>query len=206
MFDAQLAAAPASTSAPASPSAPAPSPAPAPSDAPDPRAVTAAALRDAPPPRVLLCEDDALQGRGLLRLLRARGADARLVSTAEAALQAIAADPPYDLVLSDLHLPGAPGTALPERLRQPLLVCYTGSAATPPGFDRVLRKPALRELLHLLRAPHLRLLLLQGEDGRWHARAPSLDLACAGPTPAQALRVLAHALERDALAAPAGHA
>ena len=75
------------------------------------------------PPRVLVIEDDPLQARGLLRLLQSHGALCHAVESAEAAFLALGTLPPFDLILSDLQLPGASGAALAERLRRPLLVC-----------------------------------------------------------------------------------
>lgn len=147
-----------------------------------------------PPRRVLLVEDDPLQARGLLRLLGACGALAHHAATAEAALQAIASEAPYDAVISDLGLAGLPGEALAERLRRPLLIAYSGSCRDAPWFDAAAQKPALRELLQLLGARRLRPVLTQAGPALWQGRLPERGISCRGPSPAQVLRLLAQRL------------
>lgn len=63
---------------------------------------------------------------------------------------------------------------------------------------------SLRELLHLLGAPRLRVALSQTAAGTWQGRLLEAGLTYAADSPAQALRTLAQALEADA--APPGHA
>lgn len=108
-------------------------------------AAAAAALVDA---RVLLVEDNVELAQLTVALLRANGLQPRHVSDAAQALQLLALPHAFDLVLSDVVMPGElDGIALAQRLRreQPglpvvLLSGYYDSAARAAEFT-VLRKP-----------------------------------------------------------------
>ena len=123
-------------------------------------AAAAAALVDA---RVLLVEDNVELAQLTVALLRANGLQPRHVNDAAQALQLLALPHAFDLVLSDVVMPGElDGIALAQRLRreQPglpvvLLSGYNDSAARAAEFT-VLRKPCsesdlLRALAHALR-------------------------------------------------------
>src|SRR5262245_66201323 len=67
-------------------------------------------------PRVLVVDDDRLN-REIVRDALAASAQVVSCASGEAALEALEHEP-ADLVLSDLTMPGIPGTALPGRLRR----------------------------------------------------------------------------------------
>lgn len=145
--------------------------------------------------RVLLIEDDALQLRALLRLLGSEGVAAHHVDSAEAGLAAIATQPPYDVIISDQGLGGRLGGAdLARRLRQPLLVCYSGYDDQPPWFDAALCKPAVGALLQLLGARRLSIALVQAPEGGYHGRCHESAARSYGRTPREALHLLADLL------------
>jgi DNA-binding NtrC family response regulator len=68
-----------------------------------------------PSDAVLVVDDDAAIGKVLVALLRQRGLDAAHVSSAEEALTALEARP-YDVVLSDIRMPGMDGMDLLDRI------------------------------------------------------------------------------------------
>lgn len=67
--------------------------------------------------RVLLVEDDKAVREGIAELLEMIGYEAIAVASGEEAI-AIALDPPPDVLLSDVTLPGIAGSVLGERLRE----------------------------------------------------------------------------------------
>jgi CheY-like chemotaxis protein len=71
------------------------------------------------PPRVLLVDDDAMVLRAVRRLLlRLRpGWEIDMTESAEAALSLLTAKG-YDVVVTDLHMPGVDGISLLRRLKQ----------------------------------------------------------------------------------------
>lgn len=162
---------------------------------PSPAAAPATAT---PPRRLLLVEDDPLQARGLLRLLGASGFTCHGVQSAAAALAAIARQPAYDAIVTDLGLPGLSGAELALRLRRPLLLAYSGHGSRPPGFDAHVEKPRIGALLGLLGARRIGVVLLDLGAAVCLGQLADGGLRCHGSSPAHALRILAAALEGDA--------
>ncbi|HMY47897.1 MAG TPA: response regulator, partial [Leptospiraceae bacterium] len=66
--------------------------------------------------RVLIAEDDAVNGRLLESILGGSEFEATLVSSGEEALRA-SKENKYDLLVTDLHMPGISGIELVEKLR-----------------------------------------------------------------------------------------
>ncbi|MFK8003143.1 MAG: ATP-binding protein [Polyangiales bacterium] len=99
---------------------------------------------------VLVVEDDELVSKSLALALRSSGASVTLAPSAERALELIAAEASYDVVLSDCRLPdGTTGMQLADRLADthPTLPCVilTGelqSGACDVAKPVVIRKPA----------------------------------------------------------------
>ena len=123
-------------------------------------AAASTALVDA---RVLLVEDNVELAQLTVALLRANGMQLHHVTDATQALQLLAVPHAFDLVLSDVVMPGElDGIELAQRLRreQPelplvLLSGYSDSAVRAPDFV-LLRKPCsesdlLRALAHAMR-------------------------------------------------------
>ena len=107
--------------------------------------------------RILVVEGQHTAGQAIAGLLRRRGHEVRLVSSAEDAL----ACEPSDVLVSDLDLPGASGLALLRELRtmphlsQVPIVAVTAQALTgdearllEAGFGAVLTKPINTSLLN----------------------------------------------------------
>lgn len=153
-------------------------------------------------PRVLLVEDDPLQRLGLLRLLDVHGITAHHVDTAEAGLHAVATQEPYDVIVSDLALGRLSGADRARRLRQPLLIAYSGYDTLPPWFDAGLVKPAVGALLQTFGARRLSIVLTETVEGGYLARCHETDTRCYGRSPPEVLQMLARAL--PALPQPAG--
>lgn len=152
------------------------------------------------PRRVLLVEDDPLQARGLLRLLGHRGFEAQGAPTVAAALAAVAARPPYDVIVSDLGLPDGSGEALAERLRRPLFLSFSGAAGWPRWFDGAVRKPDVAALLDLLQRPRWTVVVKESGEGAYLCRCQETGHLGRGASPAAALRRLAAAIEAAATA------
>lgn len=101
------------------------------------------------PRRALVAEDDGGHRELVRRCLEGLGY--RVVACADGleACRALASGGPFDLVVTDLQMPGAPGemvvaaaregTALGESVR--VVVMTGGAAGAPPGCDAFLRKP-----------------------------------------------------------------
>jgi DNA-binding NtrC family response regulator len=102
---------------------------------------------EAGPTHRILVVDDELEIQEIVgELLTEVGYAVETVSSPEEALQAVARDS-YDLVISDLRLPGCSGTTLVEEImrRRPGLtnriVLLTGELAGSTGRLPVIRKP-----------------------------------------------------------------
>ncbi|MDQ1077527.1 ATP-binding protein [Pseudoroseomonas cervicalis] len=135
---------------PAERATPAPAPAPA-----------AAAGRELPPARLLVVDDDPLVRSVLDTVFRGLGHQVELLEDGAAALRRLQEGPAFDLLLTDLAMPGLSGLDLlrEARRRHPGLPCIllTGNldeasaAALAPisagGPFAVLRKPAVPEAL-----------------------------------------------------------
>lgn len=67
--------------------------------------------------RVLVVEDDTDLRDAIREYLEAEGIEAVEAGTGDAALEALAAEPPPDVVLLDLNIPGLAGMQLLERIR-----------------------------------------------------------------------------------------
>lgn len=118
-----------------------------------PAAITEAS--PAPPPgRVLVVDDEALSAQCIVEYLCLRGLDATWVASPEEALAAARAAP-FDLIVTDLRLPGMPGTVLLARLRAEIgevpAILMTGGplpTSAEAGGAEVIGKPlALTDLL-----------------------------------------------------------
>ncbi len=105
--------------------------------------------------RVLLVEDDNDGCEMIALLLREHGADVEAVGSAQEAFRAFAARP-FDIILSDLEMPGEDGYSLVQRIRARqaqgptrtpavAVTAYGGAEdrarATAAGFDRHIVKP-----------------------------------------------------------------
>ena len=87
--------------------------------------------------RVLIVDDEEPVRRSIVRFLRQRGHEVDEVSEGEAALQRIS-ETDYDVVLSDLLMPGISGAELMERLREKgvgeRVIFMTGDATNHEGI------------------------------------------------------------------------
>ncbi len=105
--------------------------------------------------RVLLVEDDSDGCEMIALLLREHGADVEAVGSAQEAFKAFDARP-FDIILSDLEMPGEDGYSLVQRIRTRqaqgptrtpavAVTAYGGAEdrarATAAGFDRHIVKP-----------------------------------------------------------------
>ena len=71
--------------------------------------------------KVLLCEDDfAIQKIVQFKLKKELGADVEAVSDGKKALALLNKDHPYELVITDIHMPYHSGMEIIERLRDTL--------------------------------------------------------------------------------------
>ena len=102
------------------------------------------------PLRVLVVDDDPVMREVLVALLSMDGHSVETVEGGGAALEAIAAGPAFDVVLTDLHMPGGlEGRALAERLVEArtgdtLLIAMSGSQPAQKDvelFDGFVNKP-----------------------------------------------------------------
>jgi CheY-like chemotaxis protein len=121
------------------------------------------------PRRVLAVEDDPKLRNMIDLMLRPHGHDVRLAESAEAALQVLEIEPPFDVVISDVSMgPGMTGWELAERIRErwpglPVVLASGWGAQIDPdqaaarGIAAVLAKPyrmsELRDLVAGLQLP-----------------------------------------------------
>jgi len=104
--------------------------------------------------RILVVDDEALSAECIVEYLRLRGLDAHCAISPEEALEAARAAP-FDLVISDLRLPGMLGTALLARLRAEMgdipTILMTGgplpSAVEAEGAEVIGKPLVLADLL-----------------------------------------------------------
>lgn len=95
--------------------------------------------------RILLVDDDELVAKAMARTLL-RGADVDHESRIESALERIASDPNYDLILCDLYLGAARGTELYQIVLE-RLPSYSSRIAFMSGFGETPRElETLREV------------------------------------------------------------
>lgn len=139
----------------------------------------------APPPRVLLVEDDPVSQQFMQAVLEQLGAEVDLAPSAQAA-RMLAREQAHALWMIDVNLPDSRGPALLAELRGsgagvPALA-HTADAdpelarqLTEDGFDAVLVKPFTRQgLMEAVRA-HLPLSLAAAPAGRVAEAAPRWD-------------------------------
>jgi PAS domain S-box-containing protein len=101
------------------------------------------------PARILLVEDEEMVRALAVEILRGAGFDVVEAADGEEALRAAAAEPrAFDLVVSDVVMPGMRGTEVVERLGNPpalLMSGYTGESSVRQGLvlqgQRFLSKP-----------------------------------------------------------------
>ncbi|WP_315764190.1 PAS domain S-box protein [Sphingomonas sp. Y38-1Y] len=115
--------------------------------------------------RVLLVEDNEIVGRFALGLFRELGQDATLATGAAAAIAEVeAADGGFDLVFSDIVMPGVNGIDLARELRRrwpSLRIALTSGYSHvlaqegSHGFDLIRKPYSLPELTAMLRRPAL---------------------------------------------------
>jgi len=117
------------------------------------------------PARILLVEDNEAAGKGLARLLEAKGYSVTAVATGQEALAYLASETPPDHLLTDMQLPDLDGRELARHAGQlvprPTVVLITGwdldggtAELEAWGVDCVLTKPLdMQELLDRLSPP-----------------------------------------------------
>lgn len=120
----------------------------------EPAPPPAEAAATPPRGRILVVDDEALSAECIVEYLRLRGLDAHCALSPEEALE-VARAAPFDLVISDLRLPGMLGTALLARLRAEMgevpTILMTGgplpSAAEADGAEVIGKPLVLADLL-----------------------------------------------------------
>ena len=113
--------------------------------------------------RVLFVDDDRINRRVGERLLESIGVHPTLAESGVQALDllrsAIASGGPFDVLLTDVHMPDVSGIDLVDQLRaelpadvQPAVAFLTGETSATLGLphERVLTKPIRREHLRIL--------------------------------------------------------
>lgn len=98
--------------------------------------------------RVLLVDDDVDLAELLAEALTRGGYDVRCADSLFDALAVTRAEAPFDVLITDLHLPDADGAAVAKALAVPVTLALTGSTAPADaqrllaeGFAAVLVKP-----------------------------------------------------------------
>jgi CheY-like chemotaxis protein len=107
-----------------------------------------------PPKTILIVEDETAIRRLLVSLLSAEGYRIQSVADGTLAIRILEDDPEIDLVLTDLAMPGIPGTAVAEYLSrtrpQVKVVCMSGN---PQPHENSLRRLLDRRLVDYLPKP-----------------------------------------------------
>ena len=125
--------------------------------------------------RILIVDDDRLVARGLAELLQHDGHHTAVAHDGPAALRALAdADPPFQLMVTDLNLPGFDGMQLLAKVREqqpdlvPIVITGFGKiesavAAVKLGASDYLTKPLVEDELRLAveKAAHQQALLAE---------------------------------------------
>ncbi|HYW07349.1 MAG TPA: ATP-binding protein, partial [Longimicrobium sp.] len=146
------------------------------------RAARAAAAAEVEPParalRVLIVDDEPAIRRSVVRYLARRGHVADEAADGEAALRAIAkaaSDDQYDVILSDLRMPGLGGAELLAHLRRAdpalaeRLIFFTGDASSEAA-GRILAEAGVPVLVKPFELANLAAVV------EWHGRLrPALD-------------------------------
>lgn len=98
--------------------------------------------------RVLLVDDDRELAELLAAQLTRGGYEVRVADSLFSALEVATVEPPFDVLVTDLHLPDADGSAVGEALGVPVKLALTGSSSAQDeksllaaGFAAVLTKP-----------------------------------------------------------------
>lgn len=103
---------------------------------------------------ILIVEDETAIRRLLVSLLSAEGYRIQSVADGTLAIRILEDDPEIDLVLTDLAMPGIPGTAVAEYLTrtrpQVKIVCMSGN---PQKYEKSLRRLLERRLVDFLPKP-----------------------------------------------------
>ena len=111
---------------------------------------------------ILIVEDETSIRRLLVSLLSAEGYRIQSVADGTLAIRILEDDPEIDLVLTDLAMPGIPGTAVAEYLSrtrpQVKVVCMSGN---PQPHEKSLRKLLERRLVDFLPKPFTPVQVLQ---------------------------------------------
>lgn len=107
-----------------------------------------------PPKSILIVEDETPIRRLLVSLLSSQGYRIESVADGTLALRILEDDPEIDLVLTDLAMPGIPGTAVAEYLAvtrpEVKVVCMSGN---PQPHEKRLRRLLDRRLVDFLPKP-----------------------------------------------------
>jgi CheY-like chemotaxis protein len=111
---------------------------------------------------ILVVEDDPVIRRLLVSVLASEGYRIESVADGTLALRILEDDPEIDLVLTDLAMPGLPGTAVAQHLAENRpdvkVVCMSGN---PHAHERALRGLLDRRLVDFLPKPFTPVQLLQ---------------------------------------------
>jgi CheY-like chemotaxis protein len=115
-----------------------------------------------PSKAILVVEDETSIRRLLVSLLSAEGYRIQSVADGTLAIRILEDDPDIDLVLTDLAMPGIPGTAVAEYLSrtrpQVKVVCMSGN---PHPHEKSLRRLLERHLVDFLPKPFTPVQVLQ---------------------------------------------
>ncbi len=109
--------------------------------------------------RVLVVDDDRDLSELVAAQLKREGFEVSLADSLLGALQVASEEDPFDVLITDLHLPDADGDSVAEALGVPIKLALTGSSSAADaqrllaaGFSEVLIKPLTGvELVEALR-------------------------------------------------------